>query len=118
MVSVFKFEPNPIKVQLVNDISLVAKSLALTMSTGVGSVPIPDEAKFVGVNPATGSVIRVGLEAPEADGAKTGAAALTDLKKGIPVTAVEWTWFNLPSGINRVLHVKGGATDVVEVAVM
>lgn len=112
------FDVKATKVITQQDLVLGAKSLALTLAAGVGSCPIPDEATYVWVNPATGAVCRVGLEAPEADGAKSGDAALTDLKKGIPVTAVTWTKFTLPLGSGRVLYVKGGATDVIEIVVI
>lgn len=101
------------------DVKIGAKSLALTLSSGVGSVPIPDAATVVGAKPVSSTSIRVGLEAPEADGTATGNATAGDLKKGIPVDAAVWTWFSLGgTGTTRVLYVKGGASDVVEVAVM
>lgn len=101
-----------------NDLRLGAKSLALTLSAGVGSVALPDSALVVGVKPAVSATVRIGLEAPEADGTKTGNAALTDLKKGLPVDAGVWTWCNIGQGAGRTLYFKGGASDVIEVAVM
>lgn len=56
------------------DLKVGAQSLALTLSAGVGSVPIPDDASIVGVKPVSSETIRVGLEAPEANGAATGTA--------------------------------------------
>lgn len=100
------------------DLALGAKSLALTLSGGTGSVPIPDTAHIVGVKPVSSTAIRVGLEAPEADGSKTGNAADSDLKKGVPVDAAVWTWFLINTGTNRTLYVKGGASDVLEVVVL
>jgi hypothetical protein len=97
------------------DLATGAKSLALTLSSGVGSAPIPDTAHIVGVNPVSSTTIRVGLEAPEANGAATGNAVTADFKKGVPVDATVWTWFNLGVGISRVLYLKGGTSDVVEV---
>lgn len=106
------------QVSLENDLELNAKSLTLTLSSGVGSVPIPDAAKIVGVKALSSTSIRVGLEAPEADGAATGTAVAGDLKKGVPVDAAVWTWFGLIDGASRILYVKGGASDVLEVVVM
>ena len=105
-------------VSLGHDIALGAKSLALTLSSGTGSVPIPDTCHFIGVKPVSSTAIRVGLEAPEADGSATGAAAASNLKKGVPVDAAVWTWFNVGTGSSRTLHVLGGTSDVLEVAVM
>ena len=105
-------------VSIDDDLKLGAKSLALTLSSGVGSVPMPDGATIVGVKPVSSTAIRVGLEAPEADGAATGVAVAGDLKNGIPVDAAVWTWFAIGIKASRVLSVKGGASDVVEVAVM
>lgn len=106
----------PTIMELVPDIQIGAKSLALTLSTGTGSVPIPNAAKVVGVKPVSSTAIRIGLEAPEADGTATGEAAATALKLGIPVDAAVWSWFNLGSGsVSRTLYVKGGASDVLEV---
>lgn len=106
------------QVSLENDLELGAKSLALTLSSGVGSVPIPDSAKIVGVKPVSSTAIRVGLEAPEADGAATGTAVAGDLKNGVPVDAAVWTWFGVQEGTSRILYVSGGASDVLEVVVM
>lgn len=100
------------------DLALGAKSLALTMSSGTGSAPVPDSAHIVGVKPVSSTTMRVGFEAPEADGAATGAAATADFKKGVPVDAAEWTWFNIGTGASRTLYVKGGASDVIEVCYM
>lgn len=106
------------KVRITPDLKIGAKSLALTMSTGTGSVPIPDTATIVGVSPVSSTAIRVGLEATEANGTATGAAAASALKKGIPVLAAVYTWFNIGLGTSRTLYVSGGASDVVEVVVM
>jgi len=105
-------------IDLRSDLKLGAKSLALTLSSGAGSVPIPDTCSIVGVKPVVSTTMRVGLEAPEADGSDTGAADAAELKKGVPVDATVWTWFNLGLGTSRVLYVIGGASDVVEVVVM
>ena len=99
------------------DLKLGTKSVTLMMSTGTGSVPIPDTAHLVGVKPVS-TTMRVGLEAPEADGTKTGAAASTDLKKGYPVYSGVYTWFNIGLGASRTLYVLGGTSDVIEVVVM
>jgi len=101
-----------------HDLVVGAKSITLTMSTGTGSVPIPDTAHIVGVKPVSSTAMRVGMEASEADGTATGTAAAADLKKGVPVDAAVWTWFNIGLGTGRVLYVKGGASDVIEVATM
>lgn len=106
------------RVNLKQDLILGAKSLALTLSSGAGSVPIPDTCQIVGVKPVSSVSIRVGMEAPEADGSATGAAAASDLKKGCPVDAAVWTWFAIGPGTARVLYVIGGASDVLEVAVL
>lgn len=104
---------------LENDLEVGASSVTLTLSSGTGSVPIPDRAKVVGVKPASSTTMRVGLEAPEAAGTATGAAAAADLKKGVPVEPAVWTWFNVGSeNPGRVLYVKGGASDVITVVVM
>jgi hypothetical protein len=100
------------------DLALGAKSLALTLSSGAGSAPLPDTAKLVGVKPVSSTSIRVGLEAPEADGAVTGTAVAADFKKGVPVDAATWTWFAIGTGTNRTLSVKGGTSDVVEICYM
>lgn len=102
------------------DLVTGAKSLTLTLSSGVGSVPIPDTAHLVGVKPSSAATaVRVGLEAPEADGTATGTAVAADLKKGIPVDNDQWTYFNIGTGpISRVLYVKGGTSDTVQVVVM
>ena len=92
--------------------------LLLTLSSGTGSAVIPDDARQVWVRPGTGAACRVGLEAPEADGSKTGNAALTDLKKGVPVEAVTWTKFLLPLYPTKTLYVKGGASDTIEIVFM
>lgn len=100
------------------DLALGAKSLALTCAAGVGQVPIPDTAHLIGIKPAA-TTVRVGLEAPEADGVATGTALAADLKKGCPCDQNVWTWFYLGIGTNRILYVKGaGAADVLEVAIL
>lgn len=106
------------EVSLTCDLRIGTKSLTLTLSAGAGSVPIADTVRMVGVKPVSSVAIRVGLEAPEADGTATGAAAAGDLKKGCPVDAAVWTWFNVEPGTGRVLYVKGGASDVLEVVVL
>lgn len=106
------------EVVLTTDLRIGAKSLALTLSTGAGSVPIPDAAHIIGVKPVSSTAIRVGLEAPEADGAATGDAVAADLKKGCPVDAAVWTWFYIGVGTGRTLYVKGGASDVLEVVAL
>lgn len=103
------------KVDLTADLAIGASSLALTLSSGVGSVPIPNTAKLVGVKPVSSTSIRVGLEAPEADGTATGTANSESFNLGIPVDAAVWTWFNIGVGTDRVLYVKGGASDVIEI---
>jgi len=105
-------------VSLTPDLTLEAKSLALTLSSGVGSVPIPDTATIIGIKPLNSTSVRVGLEAPEADGTATGTASATDLKKGCPCDVSVFTWFNIGVGKSRTLYFKGGATDVIEVVVM
>lgn len=105
-------------VKLVPDLVIGAKSLLLTLSSGVGQVPIPDTAKIVGVKPIGSTAIRIGLEAPEADGSATGTAAAADLKKGYPCECNTWTNFNIGVGTSRVLYVKGGASDTAEIMVM
>lgn len=105
-------------VSLTPDLALNTKSLALTLSSGVGQVPIPDTAKIVGVMPLASTTVRVGLEAPEADGTATGTAVAADLKKGCPVDVSVFTWFNIGTGTSRILYLKGGASDTVEVVVM
>jgi hypothetical protein len=104
--------------ELTGDLAIGTKSLALTLSSGTGSVPIPDTAHLIGVKPVSSTAIRVGLEAPEADGAATGAVVAGDLKKGCPIDAAVWTWFSVGYGTGRTLYVKGGTSDVVEVVVM
>ena len=105
-------------ISLTPDLKLGAKSLVLTLSAGVGSFPIPDSCTIVGLKPDTSILIRAGLEAPEAIGTKTGAAAETDLKKGITVVPALWTWFQVGPGSGRTMYLKGGASDILEVAVM
>ena len=105
-------------VRLAQDLKVGAKSLTLTLSSGVGSVPIPDGCELMGVRPVSSTSIRLGLEAPEANGTATGAALVSALKKGCPVDAAIWTWFNLGRGSDRTLYVKGGASDVVEIVVL
>lgn len=95
-----------------------AKSLALTLSTGTGSVPIPNDVTLIGVKPASSATMRVGLEAPEADGTATGAAVAADLKLGVPVDPGIYTWFNIGRGTSRTLYVSGGTSDVIEVVMM
>lgn len=99
------------------DLKKGTKSLTLTLSSGVGSVPIPDTCTVVGVKPAASTTVRVGLEAPEADGTATGAAAASALKKGLPVEAAIWTWLQIEPGTDRTLHLSGGSSDVIEVVV-
>jgi hypothetical protein len=103
---------------LTPDLALNTKSLLLTLSSGVGSVPIPDNAKIIRVKPIASTAVRVGLEAPEADGTATGTAVAADLKKGCPCDVSIWTDFNIGVGTSRVLYLKGGTSDVVEVVVM
>jgi len=105
-------------VSLTPDLTLGAKSVALTLSSGVGSVPIPDTATIVGIKPLASTSVRIGLEAPEADGTATGTASGTDLKKGCPCEVSVFTWFNIGAGKSRTLYFKGDATDVIEVVVM
>lgn len=105
-------------ISIENDLEIGAASVTLTLDNGVGSVPIPDSARIVGVKPVSSTAIRVGLEAPEAAGTATGAAEAADLKKGVPVDAAVYTWFNIGSGENRTLYVKGGAADELEVVVL
>lgn len=101
-----------------SDLAIGTKSLALTLSSGVGQVPIPDTARIVGVMPKDSTTVRIGLEAPEADGAATGTATAAALKKGCPVGVSVMTWFNIGTGSGRNLYLKGGTSDVVEVVVM
>ena len=105
-------------VNLTPDLATGASSLALTLSSGTGSAPIPDTAKLVGVKPVSSTSIRVGLEAPEADGTATGAAVAGDFNLGVPVDAAVWTWFNVGTGTSRSLYVRGGTSDVVEICYM
>ena len=106
------------EIDLRSDLQIGTKSLTLTLSSGVGSIEIPENCTVVGVKPDTSDDIRVGLEAPEADGTKTGDAALADLKKGMPVDPDVWTWFNIGySDDTRVLYVKGGSSDVLQIVV-
>jgi hypothetical protein len=100
------------------NLQLGAKSLALTLSSGVGSCPIPDGTKEVWIKPSASAACRVGLEAPEADGAKTGNAALSDLKKGIPVDDSVWTKFIVSPEINKTLYVKGASAGVLEIVMV
>jgi hypothetical protein len=100
------------------ELALGAKTVTLTLSTGVGSVAIPDTANRVGVKPVVSTAVRIGLEAPEASGTATGDAIAAALKKGLPVATTVWTWFNISDGTDRVLYLKGGTSDVVDVAVM
>lgn len=104
-------------VGLTPDLAVGAKSITLTLASGSGAVPIGDGVHIVGVKPtASGSAgTRIGLEAPEADGTATGTAAASALKKGVPVDAAVWTWFQVGTGTGRTLYVKGGASDVIEV---
>jgi len=109
---------NPLPMSPLPDLKLGAKSITLTMSSGTGSVAIPDTATCIGVKPSS-TTMRVGLEAPAtSDGTHTGAAALTDLAKGCPVDSGQYTWFYLGVGASRTLYVAGGSTDVIEVVVM
>ena len=105
-------------VNLTADLSLGAKSVALTLSSGTGTAEIPNTAKIIGVKPLSSSTIRVGMEATEADGAATGTATAADFKKGVPVDAAIWTWFNIGTGTGRSLYVRGGSSDVVEICFM
>jgi hypothetical protein len=104
---------------LIPDLVLGAKSLALTLAAGVGSAPIPASAHTVGVRTVSSVAVRVGLEAPEADGTASGVTtADTDFKKGIPILdAAVWVWFALGPG-SQTLYLKGGTTDVVEICFM
>lgn len=104
-------------VTLIPDLCVGTKSIAITLSSGVGQVPIPDTSRIVGVLPVTNTV-RIGLEAVEADGAATGTATAAALKKGCPVGVSVMTWFNIGPGTGRNLYLKGGTSDVVEVVVM
>lgn len=106
------------QLDLRSDLKIGAKSLALTLSAGVGSVPIPNTCSVIGVKPVSSTAIRVGFEAPEADGSATGNAVAADLKKGVPVDSAVWTWFKVGLGTDRILYVKGGTSDVLEVVVM
>ena len=105
-------------VDLGSDLVIGAKSLALTLSSGTGSAPIPDASKLVGFKPISSISVRVGLEAPETDGTKTGAAVVGDFKKGVPIDAAVWTWFNIGVGSGRTIYVMGGTSDVLEVCYM
>lgn len=105
-------------VELVPDLMESAKSVTLTLAEGVGTVAIPDDCHIVGVKPTSSTAVRVGMIATEAAGTATGAAALTDLKKGCPVEAAVWTWFEIGRGTGRTLYVRGGTSDEVAVAVL
>jgi hypothetical protein len=96
-------------------LTMNAKSLALTMSSGVGSCPIPTGVSRVGVYPTAAATFRIGLVAPEAQGAATGNAALTDLKLGVAVPAAAWTWFDIPAGVSTI-YFKAGSAEVTQVA--
>lgn len=105
------------ELDLRSDLQIGAMSITLTLSNGTGSIPIPNNCTLVGVKPISSNSIRVGLEPPESDGTKTGVAAATDLKKGIPIDGEIWTWFNIGFGKLRTLYFKGGTSDVLEIAV-
>jgi hypothetical protein len=106
-------------VGLSSDLSLDAKSLTLTTETNVGSVPIPDTVRYLGVYPKTGTDWRVGLEAPEVDGAATGNVLVTAFKKGNPVPDTTWTYFTLPEGTGRVLYVRNSlASGTIGIAIL
>jgi hypothetical protein len=94
-----------------------AKSLLLTLSSGVGSVAVPDSAKMARVRAPSSATVRVGTAAPEAQGTATGNAALTDLKLGITVPLDENLWIELPPGTNRHFYFYSTvAADTVTVA--
>jgi hypothetical protein len=102
-----------------NDLQIGAKSVVLTLATNVGSVPIPDTARLVGVKPTSSTGCRVGLEAPEAAGTSSGTAVAGDLKKGIPVDAAVWSWFWIGDGTSRILYLRSSdATAEINVAVV
>lgn len=94
-----------------------AKNLQLTMSTGVGSCPIPHTAKMIGVKPAS-TVMRCGFVAPEAAGTATGTASAADFKLGAIITSTDWTWFKVVPNGDRILYFAGGTSDVVYVVYM
>jgi hypothetical protein len=104
-------------INLTTDLRVGAKSLTLALISGEGSAPIPDTARFVGVRPVS-TTMRVGLEAPEAEGSASGNAAASDLKKGVPVHSEEWSWFNIGPGQGRTLFVKGGSTDEIVICLI
>lgn len=103
--------------QLCPDLCLGAKSMSLTMSGGVGSVPLPDSCRLVGLKPAS-TTMRVGLEPVEANGAGSGASSWINMRTGVPVDSDQTTWFNIGQGFGRTLYFRGGASDVIEVIVM
>lgn len=70
------------RVNLKQDLILGAKSLALTLSSGAGSVPIPDTCQIVGVKPVSSVSIRVGMEAPEAGGGSVAARCFLLIRRG------------------------------------
>lgn len=96
-----------------------AKSIALTMSAGVGSVPLSIDVTRIGVYPAAAATARIGIDiAPAAIGTATGAAASSDLTDGVPVPAAAWSWFDIGQGEARTLRILAGAAEVVTVVVM
>lgn len=101
----------------VADLQLGAQSLTLTLAgDGTASAPIPDDDTLVGVY--TSNDMRLGLEAPEADGTATGAAVAGDFNKGIPAITGQWTWYKIGTGTSRRVYFLGTAAHTVKVVTM
>jgi hypothetical protein len=100
------------------DLTLYAKSLTFTLSGGLGSVLVDDNAHLMGFQPVSSTTMRVGWEAPEADGTKTLSAVASDFKKGFPLPAAQYTYVKIGKGTSRTLYLKGGTSDVIEILYM
>jgi hypothetical protein len=107
-----------IEVAFQPDLTASCKSITLTLDAeGAASAPIDDTWSWVGVRSSSATDGRVGLTAPEADGAATGAAVAADLKKGFPLLdSATWQFFGLGGpGPSRTLSILGTAGDTYEV---
>ena len=100
------------------DLKLGARSVVLQLTTGSGSVSIPEDASIVGVKPWGTESIRCGLELPSPDnGPLSGNLSVDDLKNGFPLDPDIWTYFNIGPDENRTLYFIGDNGHYVSIVV-
>jgi len=96
-----------------------SKSITLTLSSGAGSLVLPVDTTRIGIYPAASADGRCGLgTVPVAIGAKTGAAASSDLTLGMPLVNTTWHWFDVALRADTTLSFIGAASGVFTIVVV